>query len=551
MRIGAAARSIWFWISAAALAVLIVFLLYPVFNIFYSSLSAAGAEGRSGWATLLSEPRYARAILNTIVLGAVVTMTATAIGVPLAYLAARYDFPGKGIISILPLVTLVTPEVIVAQTWLMILGNNGLITRSLLDVGIAIPSFYGWFGLITSMTFIYYTYAYIGTLAAIRGFDVQLEEAAQSLGTSPAASRWRVLLPVVVPSVLASALLIFTLVVGNFAIATILGHRVELLSVLTYQAAVSETSSNPVMQSTLASISISLVMIVLFIQRWIVARGRHEVTQGRGAQPVRLRGIAAPALAGAAALVVSISLLPLVSVVVGAFTASRGPVMRWGQWTTAHIERVLVNAPGPLINTLTYAAAATLIGITFSAIVSYLIVKKRNPLTPALDYLTALPLAVSGTALGIGLLLSFNSGWLPLTGTAAIIVLAYIVRRLPFGIRNASSTLYNIPNSIEEASISLGVPPVRSFVKVVLPLMVPAIVAAAVLTWTTTVAELSASIIVYSGGRETMPIQIFKLIDSNLMAHASAYGLVLVAAILIPISIATRVFRIDLFSSRS
>ena len=90
-----------------------------------------------------------------------------------------------------------------------------------------------------------------------------------------------------------------------------------------------------------------------------------------------------------------------------------------------------------------------------------------------------------------------------------------------------------------------------SFLKVVLPLMVPAIAAAAVLTWTTTVAELSASIIVYSGGRETLPIQIYKLIDSGLMAQASAYGLILVVIILVPILVATRVFRVDLFSSRA
>ena len=118
-------------------------------------------------------------------------------------------------------------------------------------------------------------------------------------------------------------------------------------------------------------------------------------------------------------------------------------------------------------------------------------------------------------------------------------------------LRNASSTLYNIPRSIEEASISLGVPPGRTFLKVVLPLMVPALAAAAVLTWTTTVAELSASIIVYSGGRETMPIQIFKLIDSNLMAQASAYGLILIAVIVVPIVISTKLFKVDLFSSRS
>jgi iron(III) transport system permease protein len=540
--------SIWFWFSALALAILAVFLLYPLLNVLTGSI---GSGGRNGWVTLAGDPKYFAAILNTIVLGIAVTLTTTLIGVPLAYFTARFDFPGKGIVAVLPLVTLVIPEVIAAQTWLMMLGNNGFITRWLGGHGIDMPSFYGWPGLITVMTFTYYTYTYIGTLAAIRGFDVQLEEAAQSLGTSPARSRLNVMLPVVLPSVLASALLVFTLVVGNFATATILGSRVPLLSVLTYQAAVAEGGSDPVMQSTLATVSIALVMIVLFVQRWIVSRGRHEVTQGRGARAEKLRGLPGLFIGLAAGLLVIVSLLPLGSIVIGAFTVSRGPVMRWGEWTTAHVERLVKIAPDPVINTLLYSAAATAIGITFSAIVSYLIVKKRNILTPALDYLTALPLALSGTIIGIGLIMSFNTGFLPLTGTASIIVLAYIVRRLPFGIRNSSSTLYNIPNSIEEASISLGVPPVSTFFKVVLPLMLPAVAAAAVLTWTTTVAELSASIIVYSGGRETMPIQIYKLIDSNLMAPASAYGLVLVAVILIPIIVATRVFKIDLFSSKS
>ena len=538
-------RSLWFWVSLALLGLLVLFLLYPVATIFLGSVRG------NGWAIVAADARYLRAIANTLLLGGAVTLGALLIGVPLAYLTARYDYPGKSIVSILPLVTLVTPEVIVAQTWLMMLGNNGLVRRWLLDIGISVPSFYGWFGLITSMTFIYYTYAYVGTLAAIRGFDVQLEEAAQSLGTAPVASRWRVLIPVVLPAVLASALLVFTLVVGNFALATILSSRLELLSVLTYQAAVSETSANPVLQSTLASISVSLVMVVLFAQRWIVSRGRFEITQGRDARPQRLHGIAAVSFSAFAALVVVISLLPLFAVAVGAFTRARGPVMRWGEWTTANIERVLVTAPAPLLNTLTYAAAATVIAIVLSAIIGYLIVKRRTPVTPWLDYLTALPLALSGTALGIGLIQAFNGGWLPLTGTSAIIVLAYVIRRLPFGLRNASSTLYNVPRSLEDASVSLGVPPGRTFMKVILPLMIPALAAAAVLTWTTTVAELSASIIVYSGGRETMPIQIYKLIDSNLMAQASAYGLLLVVVILIPIVVATRLFKIDLFASRS
>lgn len=544
------ARSPWPWLTLAALALLGVFLLFPLANVLLGSFGRAGPVEQSGWAQVAADPKYLQAVLNTITLGVAVTGLALAIGVPLAWFTARFDFPGKGIVAVLPLVTLVVPEVIAAQTWLMIVGNNGLVTRALAEYGFTLPSFYGWTGLVTVMTFTYYTYIYIGTLAAIRGFDVQLEEAAQSLGSTPAMSRLKVMLPVVLPAVLASALLVFTLVVGNFAVAMVLSNKVALLSVLTYQATVSEVGSEPKLQSALATISVVIVMVVLFAQRRIVSRSRREVMQGRGAVAQRLAGWRGVLLGSAAALVVAVSLLPVASIVIGAFTQARGPVMRWGQWTTAHLERVFTRAIDPLLNTLAYAGVATLIGITLAVLISYLVVKKRNGFTPVLDYLTALPLALSGTVIGIGLVMSFNTGWLPLTGTGAIIVLAYVVRRLPFGMRNASSTLYNIPDSIEEASISLGVPPVRTFLRVVLPLMLPAIVAAAVLTWTTTVAELSASIIVYSGGRETMPIQIFRLIDSGLMAQASAYGLLLIAVIVLPIVLATQLFRIDLFASR-
>jgi iron(III) transport system permease protein len=320
--------------------------------------------------------------------------------------------------------------------------------------------------------------------------------------------------------------------------------------VSTYQAAVSEGSSNITMQSTLASVSVLIVIITLFINRWIVSRGRYEIVQGRGAPAVPLRGRGGLLVALGAGVIVAISLLPLLTIIIGAFTRSRGPVMQWGEWTLENIVRVFLTAPAPLINSLTYAGIATAVSVCFTTLASYLIVKKPSILTPWVDYLSAIPLALSGTVLGVGLLAAFNASWLPLSGTGAIIVLAYVVRRMPFGMRGSQAALLNIPNSLEEASISLGSPPLRTFIRVVLPVMLPAIISAAILTWTTTVAELSASILVYSGGRETLTIQIFRLIDSGLMAYASAYGVVLVSVILIPIVAASKLFGVDVFASK-
>ncbi|MEE1894909.1 iron ABC transporter permease [Pseudomonas otitidis] len=535
----------WLLLALFALGLLLVFLLWPLANLLHGSVAGAGG---SGWAQLLDEPRYLRALGNTLLLGALVTGCASVLGVSLAYVTARFDFPGKALVAVLPVCTLVVPEVIVSQTWLMILGNNGLLTRALEDhLGLALPSFYGWPGLVLVMSLVYYTYIYLGTLAAIRGFDAQLEEAAQSLGVPPAKARLQVMLPVVLPAVLASGLLVYTLVVGNFAIATLLGGKVQLLSVLTYLSFVSEIGTNAGLQSALATLSIAIVAGVLFLQRWLVGRKRYEIVQGRSAPAQRLRGVRGALLGAATALFILLSSLPLLTVLASAFTRSRGPVMHWGQFSLENLERVLLRSPEPILNTLAYGALATLVGILLSVIISYLVIKKKNLFTPAIDYLAMLPLAMSGTVLGIGLVMTFNSGPLALSGTAAIIVVAFVIRRFPFGVRSASATLYNIPDSIEEASISLGVPPLRSFFKVVLPLMAPAVAAAAVLTWTTIVAELSASLVVYSAGRETITIQVFRLVETGLQGQAAAYGLVLVLLTLVPVVIATRVFRIKVF----
>ncbi|WP_107330128.1 ABC transporter permease [Metapseudomonas otitidis] len=535
----------WLLLALFALGLLLVFLLWPLANLLHGSVAGAGS---SGWTQLLDEPRYLRALGNTLLLGALVTGCASVLGVSLAYVTARFDFPGKALVAVLPVCTLVVPEVIVSQTWLMLLGNNGLLTRALEDhLGLALPSFYGWPGLVLVMSLVYYTYIYLGTLAAIRGFDAQLEEAAQSLGVPPAKARLQVMLPVVLPAVLASGLLVYTLVVGNFAIATLLGGKVQLLSVLTYLSFVSEMGTNAGLQSALATLSIAIVAGVLFLQRWLVGRKRYEIVQGRSAPAKRLRGVRGALLGAATALFILLSSLPLLTVLASAFTRSRGPVMHWGQFSLENLERVLLRSPEPILNTLAYGALATLVGILLSVVISYLVIKKKNLLTPAIDYLAMLPLAMSGTVLGIGLVMTFNSGPLALSGTAAIIVVAFVIRRFPFGVRSASATLYNIPDSIEEASISLGVPPLRSFFKVVLPLMAPAVAAAAVLTWTTIVAELSASLVVYSAGRETITIQVFRLVETGLQGQAAAYGLVLVLLTLVPVVIATRVFRIKVF----
>jgi iron(III) transport system permease protein len=325
----------WGILTLACVALLLFFVVYPLGVVFANSVSdGAGGFSLSGFVSVLTDDEYLQAFRNTLVLGLTVTACTVLVGVPFAYMVARYDFPLKGLVSVLPVLTIVIPEIIVGQSWLLVLGNNGLLTNFLRDFGIELPSFYGWTGMIFSMTLVYYTYIYLGVLAALRGFDGQLEEAAMSLGSSPLRSRLTVLLPVVMPAVLVNALVVFTLVVGNFALSMMLGSRVPLLSVMTYNVFINEMGGNPTLQSVMSVISIALVAAVLFVQKRVVERRLYTMTQGRAPAPEAVRSGAAMLYTGAVGLVVLVSLLPLIAVFVAAFTETSGPVMRWGAVVT-------------------------------------------------------------------------------------------------------------------------------------------------------------------------------------------------------------------------
>ncbi len=543
----------WPWgvLTVLSLVILVFFVLYPLGVLFNNSIrDDSGALSLAGFSQLLDDSQFLFALRNTLVLGVSVTSLSILIGVPLAYMVARYEFPMKNLVAVLPVVTIVIPEVIVGQSWLLILGNNGLLTNFMGYLGIELPSFYGWNGLIFSMTLVYYTYIYLGVLAALRGFDGQLEEAGLSLGTSPMVTKWRVLVPLMLPAVAVNALVVFSLVVGNFVLATLLGSRVPLLSVMTYNAFVNEMGSSPLLQSTMSVISICIVGIVLFFQKHVVERKLYTMTPGRAPQAKRVRSGAAALFTGCVGFIIFVSLLPLLIVFIAAFTETSGPVMRWGSWSLSSLNRVIHSAPEPVFNSIIFAGLATLAGVLFSVLASYLIIKKRTGLTQLLDYIVVLPLTISGTVMGIALVQTFNTGWLVLAGTGSIMVLCYAVRRLPFAVRNASSTLFNIPDSIEEASISLGVSPLMSFFKVILPVMKASIISAAILMWVTTISELAATVVVYTGGLETMPIAIFRQIDGGRLGLASAYGAVLISVILVPIIVSIKLFRVNLFSSK-
>jgi iron(III) transport system permease protein len=160
-----------------------------------------------------------------------------------------------------------------------------------------------------------------------------------------------------------------------------------------------------------------------------------------------------------------------------------------------------------------------------------------------IDVVATSPFAVAGTVLGIGLVMAYSNGFLILTGTSVIIVLAYIVRKLPFSVRSAGAILQQIDPSLEEASINLGVPPAMTFLRITVPLMLGGIVGGFVLTFVTVASELSATIVLYSGPWTTMTIAMFQALEGTSPGIAAAAATVLIICTLVPVALVYRLLR--------
>ena len=188
---------------------------------------------------------------------------------------------------------------------------------------------------------------------------------------------------------------------------------------------------------------------------------------------------------------------------------------------------------------LAAAVGATLIGVP----IGYVIVRRRSRLAAVLDALATAPFAVAGTVLGIGLILAFGHGYLILTGTALIMIVAYVVRRLPFAVRSASAILHQIDPSLEEASINLGVAPGVTFLRVTVPLMLGGIVGGAVLVFVTVASELSSTVVLYSGQWTTMTVAMFQALEGTSAGVAAAAATVLIIVTILPVALVYRLLR--------
>ncbi|MBU8872573.1 iron ABC transporter permease [Reyranella sp. MMS21-HV4-11] len=531
-------------IAALGFLFLGLFLLYPLFNVFGASVLDGDGEKFTfaNYVKILGRPFYRGAVANTLMIGVAATITTIVISVPFAFALARLPVPGKAAIIALAAMPLVLPSFVSAYAIVLLLGRAGVVTQWLNSWGIGFGSIYGAGGIILVYTLTLYPYVLLPTMAGFKAVDVSIEEAAQSLGSSPRRTLWTVTLPIVVPSILAGGLLVFIETLENFGVPFVLAEDMPIFAVEAFKLFVGETAPNPSSAGVLGVLLILMTSLVLLIQRRFLAN-RRFATGARSAPPILKVG---PGLRIAATVycwaVVLLALVPFFAIVVLSFMEFRGPVLH-PNFSTANFTALFERSTRPLLNTLMFATLAA-IGVTLIGVpIAYVVTRLRSGLAAVLDVIATLPFAVAGTVLAIGFVVSFNSGWLILTGGPFIMVLAYTVRKIPFAVRSSSGILHQIDPSLEEASISLGRSPLQTFARILVPLMLGGIMSGFVLTWVTIASELSATVVLYSGQWRTLTVVMFQALEGGGGGIATAAASTLIVVTLVPIALLYRLIR--------
>jgi iron(III) transport system permease protein len=533
-----------FAITLLALAFLGLFLVYPLLNVFGASfLDRTGTSLTLGnYVRVLSSSFYLGSLYNTLIVGVLATVITIAIGVPLAFCLARLPIPGKAALLALASLPLVLPSFVAAYALVLLLGRAGVVTQWLREVGIPFTSIYGLTGVTVVFALTLFPFVVIPTLAAFKAVDISVEEAGQNLGASRWRTFWTVTVPIVMPAVLAGGLLVFIDAIESFGVPFVLAEDKPFLAVEAYKLFVGELGGNPASAGVLGVLLIAFTAAALLVQRHYLGRRRFSTSARRTPPEV----VVAPWLRRLAATycwgVVLVALVPFFAVIVISFMEFRGPVLH-ASFSLDNFRALLGQSWRPLVNTVTLSSAAAVLAAAVGVPIGFAVTRFRSRVAGFLDVVAMTPFAVAGTVLAIGLVISFNSGWLVLTGGWLILVLAWAVRKIPFNVRASSAILHQIDPSLEEASVNLGVSPLMTFLRLTLPLMMGGVIGGMVLTWVTVASELSSTVVLYSGPWATMTVVMFQALESTGAGIASAAAAVLIVVTVLPVAFVYRLLR--------
>ncbi|WP_368233523.1 ABC transporter permease [Anaerotruncus rubiinfantis] len=519
----------WGFVGLLSIVFFGLFLIIPIGRMLLFSLQSTDTIGFTlgNFKTFFARPYYRVALTNSVSVVLCATVLVILIGVPLAYITTSFHIRARRLIDILIVISMLSPPFLGAYSWILMFGRNGLLTNICERfLGLKVPNIYGFGGILLVFVLKLFPYIYMYTKGALKKVDASLGEAAESLGYHGVQKVIKVSLPLILPTILAGGTIVFLRAFADYGTPRLLGEGFNTLPVIVYQEWVSETGTNAYFASAVAMVMMLVAAIVFLVQKWISNRKNYTMSMLNPPQPKQLKGISNILAHGFVYLIVFLATLPQIYIIGISFKNSNG--MMWTEgYGFGNYLTVFSKSATSIANTFKFAVTAIVIVIILGTLFAYLTVRRKNLLSKLLDVFIMFPYVIPGTIFGLILLMSYNQGPLVLSGTAAIIIISYVVRRMPYTVRSSAAILRQISPSIDEASTSLGYGSMQTFFNVTMPVMVPGIVSGAILSWITIINELSSTLMLYTGKTQTMTVTIFQEISRGGYGTAAALSTIL------------------------
>lgn len=518
---------IWTALGIGLLLLFALFFIYPcvrlLWEAFYTEKTGFTLKA---FVKFFSKKYYYATILNSFKVSGAVTVISLLLGVPFSYFFSFYKLKGRKILFVTALLCTMSAPFIGAYSWIMLLGRSGVITKLLESIGIRIGSIYGFGGILLVQSLKLFPLVMIYMNGAFQDIDASLLEASASLGCTGVKRFFKVVMGLTAPTILAAALIVFMRAFADFGTPALIGEGYKTFPVLIYDSFLSEVGADYNFASAVSVLAIILTAAVFLIQKVATSKFKFTINSLHPIQKKKPKGVGSVLMHVYCYLLIAVSLLPQFYIIVDSFRDYKGQVAQ-ATYSLSNYQNAIRKLMGRSIkNTLVISSLSLAIIIVIAVLIAYLVVRRSSALSHTVDTISMLPYIMPGAVIGIALILGFNTKYFSLTGTMTIMIIALVIRRMPYTSRSATATMMQIPISTEEAAISLGASKLKTFIRVTIPQMTSGVVSGAILSFVSIITEMSSGIFLYNNQTITLTLNTYNNIGLGSYGTASAFATV-------------------------
>ncbi len=521
------------FVLGGAIIALIVLVVLPVASLLVGAVRSEDGLTFEYFERALTGRSYLRALGNSLVLGAWTGLLSIVIGVPLAWAVSRTNVPGKGLIQATATLSYLSPPFLTAIAFVNLFSPNaGIVNVFLRDVvGINFGfNIFTMSGLVFVTVLHTFPFVYLLASSALQSVDASYEEAAQILGASKIRTALTITAPLVAPAILSGTLLAFVNAIALFGSQAIIGLPGGVVTLPTRIYSLFDYPPQYGLASALSLLFIAITVIALYLQRAFLSRRSYVTLAGKGARPQLMDlGAGRWVLFGACVLTFIVAIaLPYGTLVAVSFSKSWG-LDFWQNLTFDNYRFILFDydvTKRAIANSLLLAIIASTICVLLGTLLSWIDIRTKWPGRRILDYAALIPLGLPGIVMAVAILQFWLSMPVALYGTLGILLLAYVGRYVPLGVRAANSSLRQIDPSLEESARILGASWGKTLWEITLPLIRPGLFAGWLLVFVPVIQELSASILLFSSSSITLAVAIYNLYETGSTEPVAALALV-------------------------